>query len=125
MNKMLQQAATRAAEQIEALKRIAVIPAGRPDNAHLSRRQVLVLMAELGQEMRQSLTVVMGAISILMEHRLGDIPGEQMPLLKMAFESSHTLDSLVNRMIHIAGMPGSLTPDEDVLAKIKKMPGGS
>lgn len=119
MKKTLQQAVTRAAEQMEVLKRITMIPAGRPDNADLSRRQLLVLMAELGQEMRQSLTVVMGAITILLGHRLGDISNEQKPLLEMAAESSRVLDDLINRMIHIAGMPSSLTPDAEVLARIK------
>jgi hypothetical protein len=119
MNKTLQQTALRAEAQMETLKRIVMIPAGRPDNADLSRRQLLILMAELGQELRQPLTVVTGAIDMLLGRFFGPISDEQKPILDMASESSRTLDDLISRMIRIAGMPTSLTPDEDVLARIK------
>jgi hypothetical protein len=119
MNKTLQQTALRAEAQMETLKRIVMIPAGRPDNADLSRRQLLILMAELGQELRQPLTVVTGAIDMLLGRFFGPISDEQKPILEMASESSRTLDDLISRMIRIAGMPTSLTPDEDVLARIK------
>lgn len=119
MNKTLQQTALRAEAQMETLKRIVMIPAGRPDNADLSRRQLLILMAELGQELRQPLTVVTGAIDMLLGRFFGPVSDEQKPMLEMASESSRTLDDLISRMIRIAGMPTSLTPDEDVLARIK------
>ena len=119
MNKTLQQTALRAEAQMETLKRIVMIPAGRPDNADLSRRQLLILMAELGQELRQPLTVVTGAIDMLLGRFFGPVSDEQKPILDMASESSRTLDDLISRMIRIAGMPTSLTPDEDVLARIK------
>ena len=118
MDTTLQQAAARAAEQIETLKRITMIPAGRPDNADLSRRQLLILMSELGQEVRQSLTVVLGAISIILGRHLGDISSEQTSILEMAAESSRTLNDLMDQMIRIAGMPTSLNPDENILARI-------
>lgn len=125
MDKTLQQAATRAQEQIATLKRITMIPAGRPDNADLSRRQLLILMAELGQEVRQSLTVVLGAISIILGRHLGNISGEQASILEMAAESSRTLNDLIGQMIRIAGMPTSLNPDETVLARIQATADGS
>ena len=119
MNKTLQQTALRAEAQMETLKRIVMIPAGRPDNADLSRRQLLILMAELGQELRQPLTVVTGAIDMLLGRYFGPVSDEQKPILDMASESSRTLDDLISRMIRIAGMPTSLTPDDNVLDRIK------
>ena len=119
MNKTLQQTALRAEAQMETLKRIVMIPAGRPDNADLSRRQLLILMAELGQELRQPLTVVTGAIDMLLGRFFGPISDEQKPILGMASESNRRLDELISRMIRIAGMPTSLTPDADILARIK------
>jgi hypothetical protein len=119
MNKTLQQTALRAEAQMETLKRIVMIPAGRPDNADLSRRQLLMLMAELGQELRQPLTVVTGAIDMLIGNYFGPVADAQKPILEMAAESSRNLDELISRMIRISGMPTSLSPDEKVLARIQ------
>ena len=119
MNKTLHQTAMRAEAQMETLKRLVMIPAGRPDNADLTRRQLLILMAELGQELRQPLTVITGAIDMLLGRYFGPITNEQQPILEMASESGRTLDDLIGRMIRIAGMPASLTPDETVLDRIK------
>ena len=119
MNKTLQQTAVRAEAQMETLKRIVMIPAGRPDNADLSRRQLLILMAELGQELRQPLTVCTGAIDMLLGQYFGPVAEEQTPILQMAAESNRNLDELISRMIRIAGMPTSLNPDENILARIK------
>ena len=119
MNKALQQTALRAEAQMETLKRIVMIPAGRPDNADLSRRQLLMLMAELGQELRQPLTVVTGAIDMLIGNYFGPVADTQKPILEMAAESSRNLDELISRMIRISGMPASLSPDEKVLSRIQ------
>ena len=121
MNKTLEKAATRASEQIESLRQITMIPAGRSDNADLSRRQVLELMAELGQEMRQPLTVVMGAVDIVSNKYLGNLPAEQAPMIKMATESATVLADLIDRMVKIAGMPFSLQPDEEIMKRLKKI----
>jgi hypothetical protein len=119
MKHTLQQTATRAEAQMETLKRIVMIPAGRPDNADLSRRQLLVLMAELGQELRQPLTVITGAIEMLLRDYFGTITPAQRPIVEMAADSSRDLDALIGRMIRIAGMPASLNPDEKILNRIK------
>jgi hypothetical protein len=37
----------------------------------------------------------------------------------MAAESSRHLDELIGRMVRIAGMPDSLSPDENILTRIK------
>jgi hypothetical protein len=119
MNKALQQTAVHAEAQMATLKRIIMIPAGRPDNADLSRRQLLILMAELGQELRQPLTVITGAIDMLLGRYFGPVAQEQAPILEMAAESSRHLDELIGRMVRIAGMPDSLSPDENILTRIK------
>ncbi len=119
MNKALQQTAVRAEAQMATLKRIIMIPAGRPDNADLSRRQLLILMAELGQELRQPLTVITGAIDMLLGRYFGPVAQEQAPILEMAAESSRHLDELIGRMVRIAGMPDSLSPDAKILTRIK------
>ncbi len=119
MNHTLRQTATRAEAQMATRKRIVMIPAGRPDNADLSRRQLLVLMAELGQELRQPLTVITGAIEMLLRDYFGTITPAQRPIVEMAADSSRDLDALIGRMIRIAGMPASLNPDEKILNRIK------
>ncbi len=119
MNKALKQTAIRAEAQMETLKRIVMIPAGRPDNADLTRRELLILMAELGQELRQPLTVIMGSVDILIGQYFGPVSEEQRPFLDMAAESSKKLDDLINQMTRIAGVPISLNPEENVLARIK------
>ncbi len=119
MNKALKQTAIRAEAQMETLKRIVMIPAGRPDNPDLSCRELLMLMAELGQDLRQPLTVITGSVDILIGQYFGPISEEQRPFLDMASESSRKLDELINQMTRIAGVPISLNPDENVLARIK------
>ncbi len=101
-----------AKKQLETLRKIVMIPSYRTDNPKLTRQQLQSLMAELGQQLRQPLTVISGGISMILSGHFGDIPNSQRQLIGLISDSAAELDTLITRLIEIAGIPESLTPGE-------------
>ena len=101
-----------AKKQLETLRKIVMIPSYRTDNPKLTRQQLQSLMAELGQQLRQPLTVISGGISMILSGHLGDISESQRQLIRLVSDSAAELDTLITRLIEIAGIPESLAPGD-------------
>jgi signal transduction histidine kinase len=89
-----------------------MIPSYRTDNPKLTRQQLQSLMAELGQQLRQPLTVVNGGVDMILSGHFGKISEAQRNIIQLISDSAAELDTLVGRLIEIAGIPESLTPGE-------------
>lgn len=119
IGRVVEQAAERADERIAALARMASRPLPRDADAELTRRELLAMMAELGQELRQPLTVINGVLEML-RGRLAEAPAaERKPLLALAVESGRQMDRLIDRMVEIAGVPRTLQPERRILARFE------
>lgn len=110
----LQASAEKAGDRIVALQQ-ALQKTGDPTAQGLTRRQLLELLAEIGQELSQPLTVVTTTIEMLKARRAGGLTDAQVELLAMAGDSSAHLAHLVDCLIRIAGHPESAHPDHAIL----------
>lgn len=90
----------------------------------LTREELLARYAELNQEIIQPLTVSTGVIAMLREEQLGAMNPSQQELLKLAQESIDRVNQLVNYMHGVAGMPLSLSPDQDLINESYGSPRG-
>lgn len=117
MGSVLRKTGERAEGHLAAIERIAREPADRAEGP--SRRELLRLMAELGQELRQPLAVITGAVDMLLGGYVGEVSEEQTAILEMAAESAAALDKMVERMVKVAGMPETLHPDAEILAQVR------
>jgi K+-sensing histidine kinase KdpD len=113
----VQALATSAETKIEKLRRILYVPAGEagPGSKALSRRELVEILAEIGQEFSQPLTVVVAALDTLNEEAAGELTERQKLLLSVAAESGSRLTHLVNCLMRIVGYPKSLSPEQTVL----------
>jgi len=82
---------------------------------HLSRARMLALLAEIVQELAQSLSAINCAIGMILAGHLGDINSDQREVLEVANRCGERLDSLLDRLIEIAGLPEGLEPEKDKL----------
>lgn len=87
----------------------------------LPQPKLLEVLAEIGQELAQPLTVVNGTIDMILLKHVGPISETQNELLRLAAESGERLRGLIERLVQVAGYPEGLTPDRELL----KMPPAS
>jgi hypothetical protein len=81
----------------------------------LTREELVTRYAELSQEITQPLTVSAGVIEMLQSGCAGTLTASQRELLKMAAESVERVNTLVNHLKLISGMPETLAPDAQIL----------
>ncbi len=85
----------------------------------LTREELIRLMAELGQQLKQPLTVVTGAAQMIHSGYFGRVSKEEKTALRLINDSTDELDLLVERMIEIAHLPDTLQPEHEVIDKFK------
>jgi len=79
----------------------------------LSRRAMLELLAEIAQELAQSLSAINCAVGMLLARHLGDINNDQQDVLQVAARCGERLDKLLERLVEIVGLPSGLTPEKE------------
>jgi len=84
-------------------------------NPVLSRQALLVILAEIAQEIMQPLTIITGTTAMIRSHRTGPLTEAQGELLSMIAESGERMVVLVNHLMHLAGAPEARTPDRTIL----------
>lgn len=112
MSKSLLDTQRSAKKQLDTLRKIVMIPSYRTDNPQLTRKQMQSLMAELGQQLKQPLSVVSGGVEMLLGNYFGELTDAQKPVIKLIFDSTAELTTLINRIIEVAGIPESLQPGD-------------
>lgn len=88
----------------------------------LTREELVTRYAELSQEITQPLTVSSGVIEMLNSGCAGNLTPSQRELVKMAAESVERVNTLVNHLIQISGMPDTLKPDPQILKEAYRGP---
>ena len=107
-------AATRTARKIDALA--ARKEGSRADEDQ--RREFLVLLREIVQELCQPLSVINATVQLLSTSRLGALNGPQRQAIALAVESGDRLYFLINRLIEVSGVPSDLNPDTPTIDSI-------
>lgn len=79
----------------------------------LSRRKMLALLAEIAQELAQSLSAINCAVGMLLARHLGDLNEDQVDVLQVAAHCGERLDKLLARLVEIVGLPSGLTPEKE------------
>lgn len=110
MNKVLLKTQERANRQLDSLKRKMSPPPGRPEGALMSRDELFRILSELGQELKQPLTVVAGATQMFSGDSFGALSDDQRKMISMVSESAAELDALIGRFISVVGFPATLRP---------------
>ncbi len=84
----------------------------------LSRRKLLEMLAEIGQELCQPLTVINCALETIRSERLGPVTQPQADLLQLGKESAARLEELISKLTELSGLPKSLSPDEQIIGQL-------
>lgn len=79
----------------------------------MSRAAMMELLAEIVQELCQSLSAINCAIGMTLAGHIGDINEDQRQVLGVAATCGHRLDELLDRLISIVGLPRGLQPDKE------------
>jgi signal transduction histidine kinase len=79
----------------------------------MSRQSMVELLAEIVQELCQSLSAINCAVGMTLAGHIGDINEDQRQVLNVAATCGHRLDELLDRIIEIVGLPKGLQPDKE------------
>lgn len=119
-NRQVAEAIADASVKIGALDQLLARPARHTaedkPNMRLTVSKLRELLAEIGQELRQPLTVINGTIGMLLHQRKSNTPDDpKIDLLALAAESGDQLDALIEKIVEIGGFPEQLNPDAAIL----------
>ncbi|MCX6995664.1 MAG: hypothetical protein NTV49_00920 [Kiritimatiellaeota bacterium] len=84
----------------------------------LSREQILTLLAEIVQELRQPLTVINSTTEMVSQGLLGGITVIQKEMLDMALAGGQRIEKMIGTLAAVSGLPTALYPDEQILARL-------
>lgn len=107
-----QEVATVTAEAEQKLDLLARRLRDRPE---MSREAMLAMLAEIGQEICQPLSVVNCSVDMIRNKLLGPVSPQQEEMLALAAESIARLETLANKVIEISGVPQGTKPDAEIL----------
>lgn len=85
-----------------------------PPKPKLTKKRLLEILGEIGQELCQPLAVVTCSLQMISSKALGEVNDAQSGSLDLAYQSAEKLQELANKMISISGMPDTLSPDAEI-----------
>lgn len=85
------------------------------DKPEMSREAMLAMLAEIGQEICQPLSVITCSIDMVRGKALGEVTPPQKEMLDLAAESGARVEMLGNKLIQISGVPKGMKPDAEIL----------
>ncbi|MEI6218771.1 MAG: hypothetical protein WCP86_07710, partial [bacterium] len=80
----------------------------------MSRRQMVVLLAEIVQEICQPLAVIKCSLEMVQMERLGQVTPAQKKMLDLAAQGIVRIGTLAKSLERISGMPTDLEPDSGI-----------
>lgn len=90
--------------------------AGTERESSVSKLRLLEILAEIVQEMRQPLSVI-NCIFGMLQHTRRDGGNEgELSMLKLAAESADRIETLIVKIVEVAGLPDALQPDADIIS---------
>ena len=122
VRKKMEEMALRADEKIENLAEKVKEPVrklrrpGAPPP--VSRRELLALLAEIVQEFCQPLSVINCSLDMMKGGKLGPLSEFQKEMVNLSAESGARLQTLINKLLEISGVPVGLKPDAQILTEV-------
>ncbi|MEI6807193.1 MAG: histidine kinase dimerization/phospho-acceptor domain-containing protein [bacterium] len=101
--------------KIEAFKRKVKERRRGKRETGISRKAIVAFLAEIVQELRQPLAVIMSVVDSMKSGMLGALSPQQTAMLGLAASSAERLDLLISKVADISGMPVGLSPDATIL----------
>lgn len=83
-----------------------------------TQKRLMRELAEIVQELRQPLSVILCTLEMLAASTLGNLSPSQHEVVLLGIESGRRIDTLIERMGALAGLPDSLTPDATILSQL-------
>ncbi len=94
---------------------------GKPNDARshaerptLTRKRLFEILAEIGQELCQPLSVINCSVDMVRDGSLGDIAEMQREMLDIAADSGQKIQKLIDKLLAIAGRPKGLAVDKSI-----------
>ena len=86
--------------------------------ARMSRRKLMELLAEIGQELCQPLAVINCTLGLVVSESIGEVTGDQREMLNLAISSEEKLKLLADRLMELSGVPTTLSPDAKIQSSL-------
>jgi len=84
----------------------------------MSRKLLFATLAEIVQELRQPLSVILSTCEMIAKGMLGDVSVQQVEMLGLAVESAERLAKLIDKLAQISGMPMDEHPDTQIIKSL-------
>jgi hypothetical protein len=93
----------------------------KPDREkRMPRKKLFELLAEIGQEICQPLSVINASVDMINGGMAGAVTDLQKEMLGLVAESAVRLNSIASKLVEIAGVPETRVPDASVIGTIYK-----
>jgi len=99
----------------ETIARVEQDARARGIGLNLSRDELLESLAEINQELAQSLTVISSVTDILTNENIGAMNPAQQDILKVAADGIEKIHKLAAYMGNLSGIPAGLSPDREII----------
>jgi len=80
----------------------------------MARKRLMVLLAEVVQELCQPLSVINCSIDMIKSKHLGEVTDPQLEMLNLASISGERVRILVDKLLELSGLPRTLTPNSGI-----------
>lgn len=91
-----------------------------PEAKRMPRKKLMEILAEIAQELCQPLAVINCSVDMIRGGSLGEVASTQLEMLCLAAESGARLETLINKLMKISGVPETRSPDADIQESLYK-----
>ena len=84
----------------------------------MSKKFIVEFLAEIVQELRQPLSVILSTVGAIEQGLLGEVNKMQKEMLGLAEKSAERLNHLTDKLLEISGLPEGLTPNAKILQSV-------
>ncbi len=118
VNRIVLHAEKRIEQLVREVEGAATDKTDRSDKPRISQQRLFEILAELGQELCQPLSVINCSVDTLMSGMIGEISDVQRKMLELSSESTTKMKLLVDKLIAIAGVPEGRNVDKAIQSSL-------
>ncbi len=118
VNRIILHAEKRIEQLVREVEGDAADKTDRSDTPRISQQRLFEILAELGQELCQPLSVINCSVDTLMSGMIGEISDVQRKMLELSSESTNKMKVLVDKLIAIAGVPEGRNVDKAIQSSL-------
>lgn len=85
-----------------------------PEGKRMPRKKLMEILAEIAQELCQPLAVINCSVDMIRGGCLGEVAPTQVEMLCLAAESGAKLQTLIDKLMKISGVPETRSPDASI-----------